>query len=63
MLIYFGDFLCDLRGRTANPESTAGGLRRGIMKYIDYYNNRIYQKRLKSMTPLEYRKYLLEFVA
>ncbi|RUT58119.1 hypothetical protein C1148_11175 [Clostridium botulinum] len=26
--------------------------------YINYYNNQRYQKRLKCMTPLEYREYL-----
>lgn len=35
MLIYFGDFLCDLRGRTANPESTVGWLHRGIKLSIN----------------------------
>ncbi|MBU5317317.1 IS3 family transposase [Clostridium bornimense] len=34
-----------------------------LIEYIDYYNNCRYQKRLKSMTSLEYRKYLLESVA
>lgn len=30
---------------------------------IDYYNNHRYQKRLNSMTPLEYRTYLQQFTA
>ncbi|WP_119872411.1 IS3 family transposase [Clostridium botulinum] len=29
-----------------------------IIDYINYYNNQRYQKRLKCMTPLEYREYL-----
>lgn len=29
-----------------------------IVEYINYYNTRRYQKRLNSMTPLEYRNYL-----
>ena len=29
-------------------------------KYIDYYNNHRYQKRLNCMTPIEYRNYLRE---
>ncbi|WP_236905687.1 IS3 family transposase [Clostridium sporogenes] len=29
-----------------------------ITDYINYYNNQRYQKRLKCMTPLEYREYL-----
>lgn len=29
-----------------------------ITNYIDYYNNQRYQKRLKCMTPLEYREHL-----
>ncbi|MCC5438169.1 IS3 family transposase [Clostridium botulinum] len=33
-----------------------------ITDYINYYNNQRYQKRLKCMTPLEYREYL-KFVA
>lgn len=31
---------------------------RAIDKYIHYYNNHRYQKRLKCMTPMEYRNYL-----
>ncbi len=38
-------------------------LEAAIIEYIDYYNNRRYQKRLKSMTPLEYRRYLSDTVA
>lgn len=33
-------------------------LKEAICDYIDYYNNHRYQKRLKCMTPIEYRKYL-----
>lgn len=33
-------------------------LESAITDYIDYYNNQRYQKRLKRMTPLEYREYL-----
>lgn len=32
---------------------------RDIEKYIYYYNNQRYQKRLQCMTPMEYRTYLL----
>lgn len=35
MLIYFGDFSCNLRRRTANPKSTVGGLRSGIKLTIN----------------------------
>lgn len=38
-------------------------LERAIDDYIDYYNNKRYQKRLKCMTPLEYRNYLSKSVA
>lgn len=34
-----------------------------ITEYIDYYNSRRYQKRLKCMTPLEYRRHLLNNAA
>ncbi len=34
-------------------------LKKAIEAYIDYYNNKRYQKRLNCMTPLEYRRYLL----
>lgn len=33
-------------------------LEQAVIEYIDYYNNGRYQKRLKCMTPLEYREYL-----
>lgn len=33
-------------------------LKKAIEEYIDYYNTRRYQKRLKCMTPIEYRNYL-----
>lgn len=33
-------------------------LKDAIENYINYYNTRRYQKRLKCMTPMEYRKYL-----
>lgn len=33
-------------------------LKVAIEDYIDYYNTRRYQKRLRCMSPLEYRKYL-----
>jgi transposase InsO family protein len=35
-------------------------LESAVIEYIDYYNNHRYQKRLKCMTPLEYRCYLLD---
>lgn len=38
-------------------------LEAAITKYIDYYNNQRYQKRLKCMTPMEYRQYLLNLTA
>ena len=38
-------------------------LKNAIEKYIDYYNTKRYQKRLKCMTPIEYRKYLYNKVA
>lgn len=34
------------------------GLKSAIENYIDYYNSRRYQKRLKCMTPIEYRNHL-----
>lgn len=34
-------------------------LETAITEYIDYYNNRRYQKRLKCMSPMEYRQCLL----
>jgi hypothetical protein len=33
-------------------------LKKAIEEYIDYNNTKRYQKRLGSMTPLEYRSYL-----
>jgi transposase InsO family protein len=33
-------------------------LEQAVIDYIDYYNNCRYQKRLKCMTPFEYRNYL-----
>jgi transposase InsO family protein len=33
-------------------------LETAIKNYIDYYNNKRYQKRLLCMTPMEYRRYL-----
>ncbi|WP_084295259.1 IS3 family transposase [Caldanaerobius polysaccharolyticus] len=33
-------------------------LKCAIEEYIDYYNTRRYQKRLKYITPMEYRNYL-----
>lgn len=38
-------------------------LKKAIEDYIDYYNTRRYQKRLKCMTPIEYRKHLSVTVA
>ncbi|MCY6960725.1 IS3 family transposase [Clostridium brassicae] len=38
-------------------------LEAAIIEYIDYYNNHRYQKRLKCMTPIEYRQYLLNLTA
>ncbi len=35
-----------------------GELENAIIEYINYYNSYRYQKRLKCMTPLEYREYL-----
>lgn len=32
--------------------------KKAVCDYIDYYNNHRYQKRLKCMTPIVYRKYL-----
>lgn len=34
-----------------NPESTVGELRRGIMQYLDYYNNRCCHQGLAHQTP------------
>ena len=33
-------------------------LKQAVIDYIGYYNGSRYQKRLKCMTPLEYRHYL-----
>ena len=38
-------------------------LEKAVEDYIVYYNSKRYQKRLKSMTPLEYRGYLSSIVA
>jgi putative transposase len=38
--------------------STCEELEAAVIEYINYYNGHRYQKRLKGMTPLEYRKYL-----
>ena len=40
--------------------NTYAELESAVIEYIDYYNNHRYQKRLKCMTPLEYRYYLLD---
>ena len=39
--------------------NTYDELKEAVIEYINYYNNHRYQKRLKSMTPLEYRDYLV----
>lgn len=38
--------------------NTYNELEQAVIDYIDYYNSGRYQKRLKCMTPLEYREYL-----
>lgn len=38
-------------------------LNKAVSDYIEYYNNRRYQKRLSCMTPLEYRSYLKQQAA
>lgn len=38
-------------------------LEAAIIDYIEYYNRHRYQKRLKGMTPLEYRQYLKSLAA
>ena len=38
-------------------------LKTAIEEYIDYYNRRRYQKRLRCMSPLEYRNYLSRDIA
>lgn len=39
--------------------NTFDELKEAVIEYIKYYNKHRYQKRLKCMTPLEYRQYLL----
>jgi hypothetical protein len=39
--------------------NTFDELKESVIKYINYYNNQRYQKRLKCMAPIEYRQYLL----
>lgn len=46
-----------------NKFDTYEELEKAVVEYIDYYNNHRYQKRLKCMTPLEYRRYLLDSIA
>ncbi|EGW37310.1 integrase core domain protein [Desulfosporosinus sp. OT] len=41
-----------------NKFNTYEELESAVIEYIDYYNKHRYQKRLNSMTPLEYRQYL-----
>jgi transposase InsO family protein len=43
--------------------NTYAELEEAVLEYINYYNNNRYQRRLKCMTPLEYRHYLLYLVA
>lgn len=43
--------------------NTYDELKAAIEEYIEYYNTKRYQKRLKCMTPIEYRKYLSDFAA
>jgi len=38
-------------------------LEAAVIDYIDYYNNHRYQRRLNSMTPIEYRQHLMNLVA
>lgn len=38
-------------------------LEAAVIDYIDYYNNRRYQKRLDCMAPLEYRQFIMKSVA
>lgn len=38
-------------------------LETAIIEYIDYYNNHRYQRRLRRMTPMEYRQYLMNQAA
>jgi Transposase and inactivated derivatives len=46
-----------------NKFNTYVELEAAIIKYVEYYNNHRYQKRLNCMTPLEYRQYLLRSAA
>lgn len=46
-----------------NKFSSYKDLEVAVIEYIEYYNNRHYQKRLNGMTSLEYRKYLQILVA
>lgn len=46
-----------------NKFNTYEELEAAIVEYIEYYNNRRYQKKLNCMTPLEYRHYLLSSAA
>ncbi|MEC0207405.1 IS3 family transposase [Paenibacillus ehimensis] len=46
-----------------NKFNTYEELEVAIAEYIEYYNNRRYQKRLNCMTPLEYRQYLFSSAA
>lgn len=41
-----------------NKFTTYEELERAVSEYINYYNHHRYQKRLKSMTPIEYREHL-----
>ncbi|MBR0600366.1 transposase [Sinanaerobacter chloroacetimidivorans] len=43
--------------------NTYDELEAAVIDYIEYYNNRRYQKRLNCMTPREYRQYLLDKAA
>jgi putative transposase len=36
-----------------------GSLEAAVTKYINYYNNKRYQRRLKCMSPLEFHEYLM----
>jgi len=46
-----------------NKFTSFNELKQAVADYIHYYNNSRYQKRLKCMTPLEYRNYLKEKAA
>lgn len=43
--------------------NTYAELESAVIEYINYYNNHRYQKRLKCMSPLEFRCYLLDSAA